>query len=49
VIEPLYITDPFEGSIALSSQGQAVIAQGSPRPSSTISPATGEVASTTTS
>jgi len=38
VIEPLYITDPFEGSIALSSQGQAVIAEGSPRPSSTISP-----------
>jgi N-acetylmuramoyl-L-alanine amidase len=28
VIEPLYITDPFEGSIALSSQGQAVIAEG---------------------
>ena len=28
VIEPLYITDPFEGSIADSSQGQTVIAQG---------------------
>ena len=28
VIEPLYITDPFEGTIADSSQGQRVIAQG---------------------
>jgi N-acetylmuramoyl-L-alanine amidase len=28
VIEPLYITDPFEGSIAASSKGQSVIAQG---------------------
>jgi N-acetylmuramoyl-L-alanine amidase len=28
VVEPLYITDPFEGSIADSSQGQSVIAQG---------------------
>jgi N-acetylmuramoyl-L-alanine amidase len=28
VVEPLYITDPFEGSIADSAQGQSVIAQG---------------------
>jgi N-acetylmuramoyl-L-alanine amidase len=28
VIEPLYITDPFEGTIADSSQGQMVIARG---------------------
>ncbi len=28
VIEPLYITDPFEGSIAASAKGQKVIAQG---------------------
>jgi N-acetylmuramoyl-L-alanine amidase len=28
VIEPLYITDPFEGSIADSAQGQMVIARG---------------------
>ncbi len=28
VIEPLYLTDPFEGSIAASSLGQRVIAQG---------------------
>jgi N-acetylmuramoyl-L-alanine amidase len=28
VIEPLYLTDPFEGSIADSSHGQHVIAQG---------------------
>jgi len=28
VIEPLYLTDPFEGTIADSSQGQTVIAQG---------------------
>ena len=28
VIEPLYLTDPFEGSIADSSHGQMVIAQG---------------------
>ena len=28
VIEPLYITDPFEGSIADSSHGQMVMAQG---------------------
>lgn len=28
VIEPLYITDPFEGSIAASSRGQMVIARG---------------------
>lgn len=28
VIEPLYITDPFEGSIADSVEGQRVIAQG---------------------
>jgi N-acetylmuramoyl-L-alanine amidase len=28
VIEPLYITDPFEASIAASIQGQRVIAQG---------------------
>lgn len=28
VIEPLYITDPFEGSIAASTNGQMVIAQG---------------------
>jgi N-acetylmuramoyl-L-alanine amidase len=28
VIEPLYLTDPFEGMIADSSQGQTVIAQG---------------------
>jgi len=28
VIEPLYITDPFEGSIAASAKGQSVIAQG---------------------
>jgi N-acetylmuramoyl-L-alanine amidase len=28
VIEPLYITDPFEGSIADSSAGQKVIAGG---------------------
>lgn len=28
VIEPLYITDPFEGSIANSAHGQMIIAQG---------------------
>jgi hypothetical protein len=28
VIEPLYLTDPFEGSIANSTPGQMVIAQG---------------------
>ena len=28
IVEPLYITDPFEGSIADSAQGQSVIAQG---------------------
>lgn len=28
VIEPLYITDPFEGTIAASAHGQMVIAQG---------------------
>jgi N-acetylmuramoyl-L-alanine amidase len=28
VIEPLYITDPFEGSIADSAHGQSVVAQG---------------------
>jgi N-acetylmuramoyl-L-alanine amidase len=28
VIEPLYITDPFEASIAASSRGQQVIARG---------------------
>ena len=28
VIEPLYITDPFEGSVAASSTGQHVMAQG---------------------
>ena len=28
VIEPLFITDPFEGSIAASPKGQKVIAQG---------------------
>jgi N-acetylmuramoyl-L-alanine amidase len=28
VIEPLYLTDPFEGSLADSASGQAVIAQG---------------------
>jgi N-acetylmuramoyl-L-alanine amidase len=28
LIEPLYVTDPFEASIAASSQGQHVIAGG---------------------
>ncbi len=28
IIEPLYLTDPFEGSIADSSSGQSVMAQG---------------------
>ena len=28
VIEPLYISDPFEGSIADSTGGQMVIARG---------------------
>ncbi len=28
IIEPLYLTDPFEGSIANSSSGQTVMAQG---------------------
>ncbi len=28
VIEPLYLTDPYEGSIAASARGQEVIAQG---------------------
>lgn len=28
VIEPLYITDPFEGSIAASTHGQEVLAEG---------------------
>jgi len=28
VIEPLYITDPFEGTIANSDHGQMTIAQG---------------------
>jgi N-acetylmuramoyl-L-alanine amidase len=26
LIEPLFVTDPFEGSIAASAQGQQVIA-----------------------
>ena len=28
VVEPLYLTDPYEGSIADSAAGQQVIAQG---------------------
>jgi N-acetylmuramoyl-L-alanine amidase len=28
VVEPLFITDPFEGSIAASANGQQVIAAG---------------------
>jgi hypothetical protein len=28
LVEPLFITDPFEGSIAASSRGQQVIAAG---------------------
>jgi len=28
IIEPLYITDPFEGSIASSARGQTAITQG---------------------
>lgn len=28
VIEPLYVTDPFEGSIAVSTRGQEVVAKG---------------------
>ena len=28
LIEPLFVTDPFEGSIAASARGQQVIAQG---------------------
>ncbi len=28
IIEPLYLTDPFEGSIAASANGQMVIAKG---------------------
>ena len=28
LVEPLFITDPFEGSIAASAQGQHVIADG---------------------
>jgi N-acetylmuramoyl-L-alanine amidase len=28
VVEPLFITDPFEGSIAASTKGQDVIAAG---------------------
>jgi len=28
VIEPLYLTDPFEGSIAASATGQQTIARG---------------------
>ncbi len=28
IVEPLFITDPFEGSLAASSSGQVVIAQG---------------------
>jgi N-acetylmuramoyl-L-alanine amidase len=28
LIEPLYVTDPFEASIAVSAQGQHVIAGG---------------------
>jgi N-acetylmuramoyl-L-alanine amidase len=28
VVEPLFITDPFEGSIAASTKGQDVIASG---------------------
>jgi N-acetylmuramoyl-L-alanine amidase len=31
VIEPLYLTDPFEGSIANTAHGQAVMAQGMAR------------------
>ena len=34
VVEPLYITDPFEGSIADSSAGQETIADASRRRSS---------------
>ena len=28
LVEPLFITDPFEGSIAASSRGQQIIAAG---------------------
>jgi N-acetylmuramoyl-L-alanine amidase len=28
LVEPLFITDPFEGSIGASSRGQQVIADG---------------------
>jgi len=35
LIEPLFITDPFEGSIAASAHGQQVIAGG-------IAPAVGQ-------
>jgi N-acetylmuramoyl-L-alanine amidase len=28
LIEPLYLTDPFEGSLANSAHGKAVIARG---------------------
>jgi N-acetylmuramoyl-L-alanine amidase len=28
LVEPLFITDPFEGSIAVSNGGQRVIASG---------------------
>jgi N-acetylmuramoyl-L-alanine amidase len=28
VIEPLYLTDPFEASIAVNADDQAVVAQG---------------------
>jgi N-acetylmuramoyl-L-alanine amidase len=37
VIEPLYITDPFEGSIANGPTGRRSLRKGSPPPSSNIS------------
>jgi N-acetylmuramoyl-L-alanine amidase len=50
VIEPLYLTDPFEGTIADSTQGQMVIAQGIARAVETfLAPAPAKGATTTTS
>jgi N-acetylmuramoyl-L-alanine amidase len=50
VIEPLYLTDPFEGSIADSTHGQMVIAQGIARAiEQFLAPAPAKGATTTTS
>jgi N-acetylmuramoyl-L-alanine amidase len=55
LVEPLFITDPFEGTIASSPSGQAAIAQGIAKavlqflPSTTAVAPTGQGGTSTTS